>query len=74
MAGDCPMLAKADAQPDEADPQALGHCMACHLCAASACLPEVAFGQGPAPTGPPVARGLSFASAELARDLRPPIS
>ena len=76
MPEDCPMMAKAkaDAGSEDGAPQAAAHCMACHLCAASACLPEVAFEQGPAPTGPPVARGLSFASAELARDLRPPIS
>ena len=76
MPEDCPMMAKAnaDAGSEDGAPQAVAHCMACHLCAASACLPEVAFGQGPAPTGPPVVSGLSFASAELARDLRPPIS
>jgi hypothetical protein len=76
MPEDCPMMAKAKADAGSQDeaPQAAGHCMACHLCAASACLPEVAFEQGPAPTGPPVASGLSHASADLARDLRPPIS
>lgn len=76
MPEDCPMMAKAKAEAGSEDgaPQAATHCMACHLCAASACLPEVAFEQGPAPTGPPVGSGLSYASADLARDLRPPIS
>jgi mono/diheme cytochrome c family protein len=75
MPEDCPMMAKAKAEAgSDGAPEAVTHCMACHLCAASACLPEVAFEQGPAPTGPPVASGLFFASAELARDLRPPIS
>ncbi|MEJ5989085.1 hypothetical protein WG902_03725 [Ramlibacter sp. PS3R-8] len=76
MPEDCPMMAKAKAGAGSEDdaPQAATHCMACHLCAASACLPDVAFEQSPAPTGPPVASGLSYASADLARDLRPPIS
>lgn len=74
MPDDCPLMAKAKTGSEDGGPQAATHCMACHLCAASACLPEVAFEQGPAPTGPPVARGLSYVSADLARDLRPPIS
>lgn len=74
MPADCPMMAKAEAGSEDGAPQAATHCVACHLCAASACLPEVAFEQGPAPRGPPVASGLSYASADLARDLRPPIS
>jgi hypothetical protein len=32
------------------------------------------FEHGPAPAGPPAAAQQSYASAELARDLRPPIS
>jgi hypothetical protein len=76
MPADCPMMAqaKAKAGPEDGAPQAATHCMACHLCGASACLPGVAFEQGPAPTGPPAASGLSYVSADLARDLRPPIA
>ena len=76
MPDDCPMMAKAKAEKGLGDdaPQAASHCMACHLCAASACLPEFAFEQGPAPTGPPESAVASFDDAELAPDLRPPIS
>ena len=76
MPEDCPMMAMAKADPGSQDeaPQGAGHCMACHLCAASACLPEVAFEQGPAPAGPPFAFKPAYVSADLARDLRPPIS
>ncbi|MGV3573108.1 MAG: hypothetical protein ACO1PB_21140 [Ramlibacter sp.] len=76
MPEDCPMMAKAKAGSgsDDGSPQAASHCLACHLCAGSACLPEAAFGQGPAPTSPPVASALTYANAELARALRPPIS
>ena len=75
MPDDCPMMAKAKAETgsDDGGPQAATHCVACHLCAASACLPAVAFEQGPAPTGPPAASLPAYASADLARDLRPPI-
>lgn len=76
MSEDCPMMAKAKAEAGSEDgaPQAVAHCMACHLCAASACLPDVAFQQGPAPTGPPETPVVSFDDAELAPDLRPPIA
>lgn len=76
MPQDCPMMAKAKDQSGSRDDAAhtASHCMACHLCAASACLPEVAVDQAPPPTGPPVASGLSYVNADLARDLRPPIS
>jgi hypothetical protein len=74
MPEDCPMLSKAEAGSEDGAPQAATHCMACHLCAASACLPDFALEQGPAPAGPPVASGLAYVSADLARDLRPPIS
>ena len=76
MPDDCPMMAKAKAEKGSGDdaPQAASHCMACHLCAASACLPEFAFEQGPAPTGPPETAVTSFDDAELAPDLRPPIA
>lgn len=76
MPEDCPMMAQAQpasASQDDA-PQNVSHCVACHLCAASACVPEIAFEQGPIPTGPPMARGPAYVSADLARDLRPPIS
>jgi hypothetical protein len=76
MPEDCPMMAKAlgEAGSEDGAPQAATHCMACHLCAASACLPQVAFEQGPAPTGPPSASAAGFVDADLAPDLRPPIS
>jgi len=76
MPEDCPMMASAKAQEgsEGGAPQSASHCMACHLCAASACLREVAVEQGPAATGPPSARLHGYASADLARDLRPPIS
>ena len=76
MPEDCPMMAKAQAEKGSEDgaPQTASHCLACHLCAASACLPEVGLAQGPAPTGPPAVSQPAYASADLARDLRPPIS
>ena len=76
MPDDCPMMAKAKAGTgsDDGAPQSATHCVACHLCAASACLPPVDFEQGPAPTGSPAASLPAYASADLARDLRPPIS
>lgn len=76
MPEDCPMMAKAKAEKGSGDdaPQTVSHCMACHLCAASACLPEFALEQGPAPTGPPETAVASFDDAELAPDLRPPIA
>ena len=76
MPEDCPMMAKAQAGTgaDDKSPQAASHCVACHLCAASACLPEVASEQGPAPTGPPALGSARYASAEVPRRLRPPIA
>lgn len=76
MSGDCPMMAKAKAEAGSEDgsAQPAGHCMACHLCAASAGLPEVAFEPGQAPSGSPVASRPAYASADLVQDLRPPIS
>lgn len=74
MPEDCPMAAKAKAGSSEEAPQAAGHCVACHLCAASACLPQTALGQKPAPAGPPAFSSPRFASADAPRDLRPPIS
>jgi cytochrome c553 len=76
MPDDCPMMVKAKAETgsDDGAPQGATHCVACHLCAASACLPAIAFEQGPAPTGPPAASVSAYASADLDRDLRPPIS
>ena len=76
MPQDCPMMAEAKAEHrshDGSQPSA-ADCMSCHLCAAAACLPEVAFVQGPAPAGPPEARPSRYLSADLAPDLRPPIS
>ncbi len=76
MPEDCPMMAKAksEATSEEGAPQTAGQCMACHLCAATACVPAVAFAQGPSPTGPPAPTARGFADADLARDLRPPIA
>jgi hypothetical protein len=76
MPEDCPMMANAQAgsRSDDQSPHAASHCMACHLCAASACFPDTAFEQGPAPTGPPASGAPRYASADIARDLRPPIS
>jgi hypothetical protein len=73
MPEDCPMMAKADAGGHES-PQPAGQCMACQLCAATACFPEIVLQQGPVPTGPPQGGQPSYASADLPRDLRPPIS
>lgn len=75
MPEDCPMMAKAMADGGSRDGSpATAHCMTCHLCAAAACFPEVVFEQGPAPRGPPEARTSRYLSADLAPDLRPPIS
>jgi hypothetical protein len=72
MPEDCPMMAKAHGSQDETPSTA--HCMTCQLCASAACLPEVAFEQGPAPTRPPASGSSRYLSADLAPDLRPPIS
>jgi hypothetical protein len=76
MPEDCPMTVKAQAgDPTQQEaPQSAPHCTACQLCAASACLAGFAREPGPAPAGPPLAGLPSYASADLARDLRPPIS
>jgi len=76
MPVDCPMMAKTSAPSGSEDepPHAAPDCQACHLCAASASLPEVAFEPGATPVGPPFASLPAYASAHLARDLRPPIS
>lgn len=77
MPEDCPMMAMAavdHGSGHERDaPQSATHCVVCHLCAASACLPDVALGHGPKPAGPPEAGAIRYASAEVAPDLRPPI-
>lgn len=75
MPDDCPMLsqAKAGVVSEEDAPKAASPCMACHLCATCACLPEVAFRQDPAATGPPVPGHSAYTSADQLRDLRPPI-
>ena len=77
MPADCPMTAQAMAaqgSSDESPATPVSHCMACHLCAASACLPELPQVQAPAPTGPPAAFPTRFCSTVLAPDLRPPIA
>ena len=75
MPQDCPMLAQAQAEPGSPDgAPTTAHCMTCHLCAAAACLSEVAVAQGPAPAGSPESRPSPYLSATLAPDLRPPIS
>jgi hypothetical protein len=72
MPADCPMMAQSSSQ--EEGTVGAGHCLACQLCAAFASLPEVAAEAGPAPTAAPLASPVVFRSAELPRDLRPPIS
>lgn len=74
MPADCPMMASAKAGSGDEAPKAVTHCMACHLCAASACLPGFASWQGPAPTEPPPSMVASFTEADSAPDLRPPIA
>ena len=76
MPEDCPMMAKAAvADPETPDgSSSTAHCTICHLCAAAASLPEMAFEPGPAPAGPPESRPSSYVSADLAPDLRPPIT
>jgi hypothetical protein len=74
MPDDCPMMAEAAAGHGSQDqPPTTAHCLTCHLCAAAACLAEVAFEQGPTPAGPPDPRSNRYVSADLAPDLRPPI-
>ena len=75
MPQDCPMLAQAQAEPGSPDgAPTTAHCMTCHLCAAAACLPQLPSAQGPAPAGPSASGPNRYLSADLARDLRPPIS
>jgi hypothetical protein len=76
MPEDCPMMAKAKAEHGSQDesPGSITQCITCHLCAAAACVPEVAFEQGPTPTGPPEFGSSRYLSAYVAPDLRPPIS
>ena len=76
MPADCPMMAKAAADNGSGDeaPQVAGHCVACHLCAASACLPDVAFDHARALAAPPLWSATGYASAEPEQALRPPIS
>ena len=76
MPEDCPMAAQAMADGGLADeaPQAASHCAACYVCAAPACQPQHAPALGPPPAGPPAFGAARYASAEVAPDLRPPIS
>jgi hypothetical protein len=75
MADDCPMMAKAKAERSSQDQDAsTAHCMSCQLCAATACVPPIPFGQGPAPAGPHASRTDSYLSAYVALDPRPPNS
>lgn len=77
MPEDCPMMAEAKSEsplPGEESGAPASHCVVCHLCAASACFEQTALEQGPAPAGPRQASVVRFESADLARDLRPPIS
>lgn len=78
MPEDCPMMAHQAASesstPGEDSSAPARHCVVCHLCAASTCFEPLAFEQGPAPAGPPQESIEHFESADLARDLRPPIS
>jgi hypothetical protein len=76
MPEDCPMVAESTAGHGSQDDQSssTAHCLTCHLCAAAACLPEVALQQGPALAGPRDPRSNRYISADLSPDLRPPIS
>lgn len=75
MPEDCPMMADATQHQESHDgSHAKVHCMSCQLCAAAACMPELAFERDVAPTGPAVTRASNYVSADLAPDLRPPIS
>ena len=75
MPDDCPMMAEAEAgQASQGEQEPAAHCMSCHLCAAAACLPDVAFEPGPVPAVPPDSASDRYLSAWLAPDRRPPIS
>jgi len=75
MPEDCPMMASATQHTgSHDDSHAIVHCMSCQLCVAGACNPELAFERDAAPTGPAATRANHYVSADLAPDLRPPIS
>lgn len=76
MPEDCPMKARPKAASDAGDDsaQSVSHCFACQLSAASAPVAVANLGRGPAPAGLPSWSATLYASADLPRALRPPIS
>ena len=76
MPADCPMMAHAAAEDGAGgeSPTSTAHCLACQLCAGAACLPDLAIAPSQAPAGPPATGTSRYLSAQLAPDLRPPIS
>jgi hypothetical protein len=76
MPADCPMAADAPALQGAADePAPMGHCGTCHLCAATAGLTAVqASCVSAEPAGPLQPRSSRYVDADLALELRPPIS
>ena len=80
MPEDCPMMVQGGQAGSAAMDHGDGgeakpaHCVACYLCAAAASVPQARLDAGPAPVGPAVRGAAHFRSAEIAPDLRPPIS
>lgn len=75
MPGDCPMMAVDQADHGgENDGRSAAHCMACHLCAPTAAQSDLSVARCPVPPGQAAARVSSYSDANLAPDLRPPIS